>query len=82
MATVGIRELKNQVSELIRRVEAGEQVAITNPGRVVARLVPAAVTPEDIDRSLAILDELDDGDEDGAWPETATLETIMDEVRR
>lgn len=82
MTTVGIRELKNQASELIRRVEAGEAIAITKSGRVVARLVPAAVTPEDIDRSLAILDELDAQDGDGAWPPTATLEDIMDEVRR
>jgi prevent-host-death family protein len=82
MTTIGIRELKAHASEWIRRVEAGEQVAITNHGRVVARLVPAAVTQEDIDRSLAILDELDAEDGAGEWSADATLESIMDEVRR
>ena len=82
MATVGIRELKNQTSELIRRVEAGEAIAVTNHGRVVARIVPAAVTPEEIAQSLAILDELDAQDSVEEWSETATLEAVMDEVRR
>ena len=82
MTTVGIRELKNQASELIRRVEAGEAIAITNHGRVVARLVPAAVTQAKIDQSLAVLDELDMLAEEIDWPEGSTLETIMDEARR
>jgi antitoxin (DNA-binding transcriptional repressor) of toxin-antitoxin stability system len=36
----GIRELKNNLSAYIRRVEAGERVAVTAHGRVVAELVP------------------------------------------
>ena len=39
MAT-GIRELKNNLSAYIRRVEAGERVSVTAHGRVVAELVP------------------------------------------
>ena len=39
MAT-GIRDLKNNLSAYIRRVEAGERVAVTAHGRVVAELVP------------------------------------------
>lgn len=42
MASVGIRELKDTLSQVIRRVEAGERVAITAHGRVVAELVPPA----------------------------------------
>jgi prevent-host-death family protein len=38
--TAGIRELKDNLSEYVRRVEAGEQVAVTMHGRVVAMLVP------------------------------------------
>lgn len=40
MASVGIRELRQHASELIRRVEAGETVEITDRGRPVAVLAP------------------------------------------
>jgi prevent-host-death family protein len=42
MRTVGIRELKARLSEYLRAVTAGEEVLITDRGRVVARLAPAA----------------------------------------
>jgi prevent-host-death family protein len=42
MTTVGLRELRQQASELVRRVEAGEAVTITVAGRPTARLVPVA----------------------------------------
>jgi prevent-host-death family protein len=38
---VGIRELKDNLSEYVRRAEAGERVAVTAHGRVVAVLGPA-----------------------------------------
>jgi prevent-host-death family protein len=40
MISTGIRELKNNLSRYVRRVEAGERVAVTDRGRVVAELVP------------------------------------------
>jgi prevent-host-death family protein len=40
MASTGIRELKDNLSRYIRRIEAGERIAITAHGRVVAELVP------------------------------------------
>ena len=40
--TVGLRELRQDASELIRRVEAGEQIDITVAGRLAARIVPVA----------------------------------------
>ncbi|HLF75425.1 MAG TPA: type II toxin-antitoxin system prevent-host-death family antitoxin [Anaerolineales bacterium] len=41
MVTVGIRELKQQTSELIRLVrETGSEVQVTYHGKVVALLVP------------------------------------------
>jgi antitoxin (DNA-binding transcriptional repressor) of toxin-antitoxin stability system len=40
MAAVGIRELKNNLSRFVRRVERGERVAVTAHGRVVAELGP------------------------------------------
>ena len=39
MAT-GIRELKNNLSRYIRRIEAGERISVTAHGRIVAELVP------------------------------------------
>lgn len=42
MSSVGIRELKTNTSEIVRRVrEYGEVVEITHRGEVVARLIPA-----------------------------------------
>lgn len=40
MVEVGVHEAKTQLSKLLARVESGEEIAITNRGRVVARLVP------------------------------------------
>ena len=40
MTSTGIRELKDNLSRFIRRIEAGERIAITAHGRVVAELVP------------------------------------------
>jgi prevent-host-death family protein len=44
MTSTGIRELKDNLSRYIRRIEAGERVAITAHGRVVAELVPPGTT--------------------------------------
>ncbi len=40
MTAVGIRELKNHLSQYVRRIEKGEKFAITAHGRVVAELLP------------------------------------------
>src|SRR6266513_607446 len=40
MTSSGIRKLKDNLSRYIRRIEAGERIAITAHGRVVAELVP------------------------------------------
>jgi len=42
MTTVGLRELRQDASELVRRVERGEEIQITVAGRLAARMVPAA----------------------------------------
>ena len=36
----GIRELKDNLSRYVRRIEAGERISVTAHGRVVAELVP------------------------------------------
>ena len=40
VTTVGLRELRQNASELVRRVESGEEIEITVAGRPGARLVP------------------------------------------
>jgi len=39
---VGLREPRQDASELVRRVEGGEEIDITVSGRLTARLVPGA----------------------------------------
>ena len=64
MTVVGLRELRQQASELVRRVEAGEEVTITVAGRPSARLVP--VSPRTW-RSWSEVAELFAGPADPAW---------------
>jgi prevent-host-death family protein len=40
MAAVGVRELRQRASELLRRVERGETIEVTDRGRPVAVLAP------------------------------------------
>jgi prevent-host-death family protein len=40
MASVGVRELRQRASELLRRVAAGETIEVTDRGRPVALLSP------------------------------------------
>jgi prevent-host-death family protein len=41
-ATVSVRELQQQLKDVLARVERGQSLAITRRQRVVARLVPAS----------------------------------------
>jgi prevent-host-death family protein len=66
MTRVGVRELRQRASELLRRVERGETIEITDRGRPVARLAPLpAGCPLDrlraageVDAATGALDEL------------------------
>jgi prevent-host-death family protein len=40
MTTVGLKVLKNRLSEYVRLAQAGETVVITDRGRTIARIVP------------------------------------------
>ncbi len=40
MASIGVRELRQRASELLRRVEQGETIEVTDRGRQVAILSP------------------------------------------
>jgi prevent-host-death family protein len=58
---VGIRELRQRASELVRRVENGESIEITDRGRPVAVLAPL---PEDPVERLRAAGDLQAGDRD------------------
>jgi prevent-host-death family protein len=64
MTLVGLRELRQNASELLRRVEAGEELTITVAGRPAARLVRAA--PREW-RSYQEIAELFHGPADPDW---------------
>jgi prevent-host-death family protein len=40
MKTVGVRDLKNKLSEYLRHVRLGESILVTDRGEVVAELLP------------------------------------------
>ena len=73
----GIRELKDNLSRYIRRVERGERIAITMHGRVVAEIVPPGFRPRaaDTDRLEALVaagiarPPLEPGDPTEDWPD-------------
>lgn len=83
MVTVGIRELKQHASELVRRVrEGGEPVQITYHGKVVALLIPVeqATDQEAETRAWAALDELA-VQIGGHWPEGVSAQEAVAEGR-
>jgi len=46
-STIGVRELRQNASRYLERVEAGEAVHVTRNGKVVARLVPVERADDD-----------------------------------
>ncbi len=76
MISTGIRDLKDNLSRYIRRIEAGERIAITAHGRVVAELVPPGAktkgTAGRFDELVAagvIRTPLEGGDPTEDWPD-------------
>ena len=50
MRTVGLKVLKNKLSEYVRIAAAGETVRVTDRNRVVAELVPPRQTEQPLSR--------------------------------
>jgi prevent-host-death family protein len=48
MSDIPARQLRNNLSEVLRRVEAGERLRVTVSGRPVAEIVPLATRPTSI----------------------------------
>lgn len=91
--TVGIRELKDNLSHFVRRVEAGERISVTAHGRVVAELGPPASVFsggqgsrfEALVASGIVTPAADAGDATATWPNIrlapGTVRLLMDEDR-
>ncbi len=61
MRTAGVFEAKQNFSQLLDAVEAGEEVRITRHGKEVVRMLPVrpvAVSDEQIARELKAINEL------------------------
>lgn len=83
MMTVGIRELKQQASELVRMVrETGKEVQVTYHGQVVALLIPVKNTRKKDDANAWVkLDHL--AAQIGArWPKGVSAARAVSEARR
>ena len=79
MVSVGIRELKNNLSRFIRRVEAGARIVVTDRGRVVAELRPPEQDSIARDRYVELVaagtirPASESGDPLADWPEARAL---------
>lgn len=84
MVKVGIRELKQQTSELIRRVrDEGVEVQIFYHGKVVALLVPVASATQSEQEANAWMDIDHLAAEIGArWPKELSASQAIEEGRR
>lgn len=51
--TVGVAELRQNLSRYLRRVERGERLLVTDRNRPVAELGPPATSGADLDRLIA-----------------------------
>ena len=84
MVTIGVRELKQRLSEVLSEVErTGEPVAVTRRGRTVAELrrVETKPTQQEIEECLRGWDELRDS-MIGVWPEGVTgLDAVLEQRR-
>jgi prevent-host-death family protein len=81
MPEVGVRELKNRVSEIVRAVrEEGAEYVITYRGRPAARLVPIA-TEEDSEQAWQELERLSQ-EVSARWKSDKSALELLDEVRR
>lgn len=88
MAVIGIRELKERTSEVLRRVrEKSESVEISYRGKIVARIVPVKqrrLSASTRARARAVWDEIDRVAEEisARWPKGVSAVRAVREQRR
>ncbi len=70
--TIGVRELRQNASRYLRLVKAGERVAVTERGELIAYLIPAHEKP------VSIIDQLLAA---GQYrPATGSLADVLDPI--
>jgi prevent-host-death family protein len=84
MRAVGVRELKQRTSRVLRELqEGGEAIEVTHRGRVIARLVPVSRAPSRsrVTRAWATLDQV--AHEIGRrWPKGRSAAAAVRDGRR
>ena len=85
MKTMGVRELKEHLSEVLREVkEGGQIIEITHHGERVARLVPMGPRQTTDDERRAMIRQLDAlaAQISAHWPEGVNAVDAVHDVRR
>lgn len=76
--TVGVFDAKTRLSELLDKVNAGEEVIITKRGHAIARLVAMDEGGSAVEAALSALLEV----QARALPGTESIRELIDEGRR
>lgn len=88
MRTVGLKVLKNKLSEFVRLAAAGETVVVTDRGRAVAEIGPSRRTPESLIERGVREGWIRPASRGADWPPPRrpipglTLEHLMEELDR
>ncbi len=85
MSEIGVRELKQKTSEVIRKVrEERAAYDVTYRGRVVARIIPVGGKPYDREEARRVLREMDKLAEEisQGWPKGVSAAEAVAEQRR
>jgi len=85
MRVIGVRELKANISEILRQVEEeGEVVEVTRHGHVIARLMPVEQLQSDERDANGTWTQLNEliREISTKWPEGVTAQDAINDVRR
>ncbi len=85
MLTIGVRELKQQTSKILRRVrQDGEVITITYHGEAVAHLVPVNPPKPTDGEMAAILTDLNQlsAEISAQWPQGVSAIDAITDIRR
>lgn len=85
MTSIGVRQLKEQASQILRQVrEEGASYEVTYHGRVVARLVPVNQPEVADDEMAAVWADLDQlaAEIGKTWPDDVSAVEAVSEGRR
>ena len=80
MDSVGLRELKNRLSEYVDRVKSGEALVVTDRGHAVAEIRPIARKGRALTRRLSLADLVRTGLLEPGKPNHAKLYPLMPRV--